>query len=349
MGGNALKNCTTRRFDRNEFMVKQQHILNVLRSRFPTNPVFPITAYHNKPSFGDLDLIFQNSQGIDWNPVLYELFNPAEIVRNGHVISFECGGLQVDLILTELENMDSSLTYFAFNDLGNLMGRVSSRMGFKYGHKGLEYAIAEGTHKYSDILVSKDSAKIFEFLGYDFDRYKQGFDELQDVFEFAASSLYFNKDIYLYKNRNHKARVRDEKRKTYRDFLKWVENPPHPLPHFDWAKVDDRGGRVADDECLARATTTFPEFAVRLAQELAYVEKLKKSRSLLSGDLVRTWTGLDGEELGEFMKELRRGDGGKPMSPPEFVDFILSLGEPDNIQSLVCGYYDYWKEERSKL
>lgn len=52
-----------------------------------------------------------------------------------------------------------------------------------------------------------------------------------------TSSPYVNRDIYLLENRKQKARARDSKRKTYSEFLAWVEQAEE-IPDFDWSNKE---------------------------------------------------------------------------------------------------------------
>ena len=45
-----------------------------------------------------------------------------------------------------------------------------------------------------------------------------------EVFEFVVSSTFFNKDAFLFENRNHKARARDKKRSNYLAALEYFKN-----------------------------------------------------------------------------------------------------------------------------
>ena len=74
------------------------------------------------------------------------------------------------------------------------------------------------------IVVTKDFDKALKFLGFDVERFKQGFNNMNEVFEFVVSSTFFNKDAFLFENRNHKARARDKKRSNYLAALEYFKN-----------------------------------------------------------------------------------------------------------------------------
>ena len=80
---------------------------------------------------------------------------------------------QVDLIRVDCRHMESAFSYFAFNDLGNLLGRIFHRAGFKLGHKGMCYVVREEgnqSNAIKEIEVTTSWKEALEFAGYDFMR-----------------------------------------------------------------------------------------------------------------------------------------------------------------------------------
>lgn len=301
MGGNALKQVNTRRYFADEYHLLEKEVINKFKERFPHRRVEAIKAYRQKESFGDMDLLFE-ADNFTENVinVLNELFQPKQIERNSSVYSFEYKDFQIDLIFTTKANFDASANYFAWNDLGNLMGRVAHKLGFKYGHDGLSFVFRDGTYQYAEVNLSKDSKQILEFLDYDYSRFAQGFDSLKDIFEFTTSSTFFNKEIYAFDNRNHASRIRDRKRKTYNEFLQWVETVEH-VNAYPWADMREKFGREYKQEFVDRAFQFFPEFKDQFTKIQADFEMWKALKEKFNGDLVSQWTGLTGKDLGNFM------------------------------------------------
>lgn len=308
MGGNALKNTKTRRYDRQEYFLLEKEVSNKIMSVFNAK-VKPITAYKNKPSFGDMDLLVCLPTPFLGNitDILKDTFNPNEIVKNSNVYSFDVKELQIDLILKTEQNLEMSSCYFAYNDLGNLMGRIAHKLGFKYGDDGLSVIVKDGDYQIGEHFLSKDPKAIFSFLGYDHDRFLQGFNDLEDIYQFVASSPYFNKDIYLLDNRNHVSRVRDAKRKTYTNFLLWLENPELQLPAYPWEIMGEHGGRKQiKPEVLARAESFFPGTIDAVNQLLYQREIVIASHAKWNGNLVSERTGLTGKELGGLIQKVKQ-------------------------------------------
>ncbi len=234
MGGHALSQVSVRLAAINYTRLAEDCIAQ-LKARFPDNRIEMVEAYRDKPDFGDLDLLIE-STGFDPHQAAAAL-NAMEIVRNGPVTSIgipvrpdlpatEGNLFQVDLIKVPLDEFDASRAYFAWNDLGNLCGRLAHSMGLKLGHDGLSYTWRHGDHVFASIDLLKHWRDILPVLGLSYERWEQGFDSLEDIFKFVVSSPYFNRDIFLLHNRNNTTRVRDAKRKTYMEFLLWLEAQP---------------------------------------------------------------------------------------------------------------------------
>jgi len=323
MGGNALAGkCFTRRFDRDEYMQLETLVVSTLRKNFPNARVEPIPAYSSKETFGDMDVLVYTPTPVDWSKEALRLFSTKGMVKNGNVISFECNEIQVDLIQCTKEELGSSFIYFSYNDLGNFMGRVAHKMGFKYGHLGLVMTFRSGTHQFDEVVVSAEMGKVFEFLGYDFRRFHQGFDTLEDVFKFASSTPYFHKDIFSLHNRNHKAATRDAKRKSYNSFLKWLETADG-LPEYKWQTFEERGGTKSNQEFLERAFIFFPEFEAKYNAAMQRLANHEKCKSMFNGNMVSEWTGLSGPQLGKMMVAIYSEMSKTHRTP---CDFVLDRG-----------------------
>ncbi len=305
MGGNCLKNCVTRRYEADEYENLAFNVRIKLATMFPevSVHVHPIDAYHNKKSFGDLDILLAcgNLPG-DWVERIVEEFKPKEWVKNSNVLSFEYKEFQVDVITCPMKEFETSKRYYAFNDLGNLLGRISHAMNLKLGHDGLSFNWRIDTYQFKNEIISTDWEEICNVLGVSYERYCQGFDELEDIFEFVMASPFFHADIYLLENRNNASRVRDRKRKTYTTFLEYIKDYQHTEMQVLNKVIRDTQSK---DYWLQRQFRTIKGFEAtykRVQQEWADEVEYK---SRYNGDVVKELTGLDGKELGEFMKYMR--------------------------------------------
>lgn len=198
--------------------------------------------------------------------------------------------------------------------MGNLLGRIAHKAGFKLGHLGLRYVLRDpdnSDHVLAELTITRDWAETLRLLGYDPVHYQAGFEggfaSLADIFDYVTSSPYCNKDIYLLENRNNKARVRDRKRKTYQAFLAWLETvPANALPCYDWADKE-----TIRQQFLGEALARFPAFKEAYLQALADWRAEQAFRAKFNGKLVAEITGLTGKALGSVMQQIRNSFPGK--------------------------------------
>lgn len=315
MGGQALKNTPTRRYQPAEYEALKTEVLALLQADFPERKMAAIPAYRSKASFGDLDILFEQTDlSLDLAQYLQQRFQPKELVRNSHVLSFEFREFQIDLIGSTSTDFDISLHYFSWNDLGNIVGRLYHKMGFKYGHDGLHFLFKADNYQFGELCLSKDIEQILAFANLSPERFLAGFDTLEEIFRYASSSSFFNKDIYLLENRNHASRIRDRKRPTYNALLTWLETQGD-LPAYPWASIKEQGGRQAKIEFIQRAFDFFPEFEQHYRAMQHEFEVWQSVREKFNGRLVQAWTGLENQALGECMQRL------KAQGQAEFSDF----------------------------
>lgn len=241
MGGNALKGNFTRRYTDGELQKRTPILLDKIANVFNTKTAtFP--SYSTKETHGDLDVLVYNDGTLPQNisqlvldylvelpsglseTELLEIKNDNSylLYKNDNIYSYLADDLQVDLIFTPTHNWNTSNVFFAYNDLGNLMGKIAYKLGLSYGFEGLKYkSYSEGKKKlYGQIPISKDMPKIFEFLGFSYERWEQGFKTLDDIFVYVIESKYFHPDIFLLKEEmTYKNRKRNRKRKVFQEFI----------------------------------------------------------------------------------------------------------------------------------
>jgi hypothetical protein len=333
MGGHALS-VKTIRLLATSYHALEAKIVAQVKAVLPHSQCAAIVAYADKYNFGDMDLLIGATE--KYNPfVVAKALDATEIVRNGPVTSLgiqtEEGVFQVDLIAVPQVSFDFALKYFAMNDLGNLLGRIAHKAGFKLGHLGLTYVVrdlANSDHVLDEIVVTRSWNEAIAFFGYDPVAYQAGFNgefkNPEDLFRFAASSPYFNKDIFLLENRNAKSRVRDKKRQTYMAFLDWAATRSG-LTAFDWSnKVRLR------EEFLNKARVRFPEFDAAYREVMKKFETDRLFHEKFNGLLVSEWSGLQHTDLGELMRELRSLFTDKE----EMKRWVLSVSQ-DEVKALV--------------
>ena len=292
MGGNALKNTHTRRYAAAEYYALYEGLAKQISSMLCANSMLAlIPSYRAKETFGDMDLLY-SGEPLSVGSIKRAL-SPNEVIKNGDVISFDYHELQIDLINTKTPGY--SLAYFSYNDLGNLVGKLARRHGLKHGHTGLYLPVRSGTHFLKEILVTTDHDEALEFLDLDPAIFHAGFDDLSDIFNYVASSKYFAPSSYALENVSSKGRVRDKKRHTYQEFLKFCGTCD--------TKVLDMGSDKAQH--LPGIFKRWPHVREEFQTVTNDLLLREAANAKLNGSLVAELTGLTGTKLGEFMRQIR--------------------------------------------
>lgn len=179
----------------------------------------------------------------------------------------------------------------------------------------------DGDYKFREILLTQHFSEALPFMGYDPKVLEAGFDSQLDIYEYVASSPFFNRDIFLLENRNAKSRVRDKKRAMYMQFLRWCE-----------ARTDLPAYQYPDDKAywLPRIEEFFPHFKAEYAQAVADLEELRAVKAKFNGEWVAKLTGLQGKELGGLMKRFKES-----FETPAAMNSFLLSSSSDAIEARV--------------
>lgn len=354
MGGNALAGLQeVRRYDKDEYFALVKEVKEKVGKAFTLNRIEAIQAYRTKETFGDMDVLMEvtDKQLTTWRDEVCNALGVDAMYADGKsenkygrigsattdkVYTVAYKGLQVDFILTPAhphDSFDAAYNYFSWNDLGNLLGRVAHSFGFKLGHKGLLFPFTVGTHNFEELLVTKDWNEILPAFGWDPERYHMGFDDLPSVFEYVASSEFFHPDIFLFENRNAKARYRDAKRSTYRDFLGWCQDNASRLPQFKYP--EDKKDLLP----LAYERLRNVNFQEKYEEVESRYVKFLKFKEKWNGELVSSLTGLVDKQLGQLMGKIRAAG-----TEEAFQEWILNSDEK-RISRMVLSFYESWKNE----
>ncbi|TAN03164.1 MAG: hypothetical protein EPN36_14295 [Rhodanobacteraceae bacterium] len=317
MGGSALS-VATQRIDAAAYAKMGDRVIAWLDRLVPGGRATIVPSYRGKPDFGDMDVLIerealQHAGGPDM--LVHRAgqdFGSRAHRRNGHVTSVEYRdhddrSVQLDLISAPAATFAFELAYLSWNDLGNLIGRIAHRMGFRYGMDGLVYMLRDGDHAFATVTVTTNVPRALDFLGYDPDRFNAGFDTMEDIFAYTASSRFFAPELYLLENRNHTSRTRDRKRKTYSAFLDWLAAGKAPAADYRHAWADRDDSEAVETERMAfviGARNRFPAFACELDKALSERRMLREVHERLNGRLVAQWTGLEDRKLGALMRRL---------------------------------------------
>lgn len=295
MGGNALKE--THGLESKRMNLIQYNDLKENVSKFLDNMDVNyrhVNSYHNKSDFGDLDVVvsrennavdlIRNYLRIGGLPMTDEFREP----QNVDIVSTLVDQHQIDFIFVNPEQLESASTYYSYNDIWNLLGKVIKTHDYKLGWQGLLYTYRNGNHFKEDIVLTHDLMVALEVMGLSVERYKQGFDTYEDMFDFVITCKAFDASKFAFENLNHRNRVRDKKRKTYNLFLNYVEGKVYPEP-----------------EALIKPVDKFPFLADEIKKrDDSFIDK-NKAKSIINGDIIRAITGKEGQDIKYILHTFR--------------------------------------------
>jgi hypothetical protein len=288
-----------------------------------------VTCYRTKADHGDLDLLIKVPLGtnINWVDYIRKAFTPQAVNSNGGVYSFDYQNFQIDFIPIKEENWNIAQVYGFFDPLGNCMGKTYHKFGLSYGWEGLfyKYRNFHGTNS-ANILLSNDAEKIFEFGGYDYDRYLKGFDTLEEIFKFCIDSRYFDAEMFQMENLKSLDKKRNRKRGSYHLFLNYIKDNG----------ITTKYSFADKERYIYTIATYFPE-----ANLIGKLEELKQKdlkdfylAEKFNGKLVMEWLPeLKGKELGQAIKNFRDYLG-------DAYETIVSAASQDELRQIFMDVYN---------
>tara|TARA_R110000772_G_scaffold2410_2_gene8461 strand:- start:74394 stop:75389 length:996 start_codon:yes stop_codon:yes gene_type:complete len=302
MGGQAIK--IARRVPRERFFKYVKEIIPMVENAFQTK-VHMVNGFTEKEDFGDLDLLILDNDLQDKIKTIEKHFNPQEISTTNinQLISFNYNELQVDLIFTPQTNWETSKIFYEWGDLGNFIGKLTNNFGrlrehnfsLKYGYDGFKCKIIHNGG-IKNIFLTKDSKEVFRFLGLDFNRWKQGFKNREEVYDYIIGSKYFDHASFQWENLNSINKERNRRRPNYVHFLEYIENH----------KIEPKW----DKGYLYYLNEIKEFFGVDLIEELEIIKSDEQNqedvKNKFNGNIVmKNYPDIKGENLGKSMSDFK--------------------------------------------
>jgi len=304
MGGSALKNTQTVRADDGLYLDVYRHVEAKLSREFPDLVHYLPRTVREKSDHGDLDLLVRRDTAPVDRETVNRLFSPNELVVNDNVWSFDVFDFQVDLIVKRKEYWETLKAFYDFGGLGNLMGKVARWLRYKWGFQGLRMPVyrdpkGERSVKYGEYVLTRDPQKAFEFLGFDYERFQQGFQDMTEIFEYVRSSDHFCKEPFMPENMTADQKQRDRKRPVWDQFKNYLRDLERlgELP----SKPESR---PTQEEAVKRAKEAFPqsELHMRLEEDKRHMELREKAKKTWTGRVPMEEFGVKGRELGQMLE-----------------------------------------------
>lgn len=262
---------------------------------------FVIPSYFQKESFGDLDIVHSKSRDV-YDPYMTSHFDVIDSSKNGKVESYliDLGNskhFQVDLIYCPKDELDFSYKYFAWNDCGNLIGRLAHRIGLKFGHDGLWYVQRDKNNVLFEHLLTRDFYEALDYLDLDWYKHACGFETPEEIYDFIVKSKYFDYQSVDLNRRNNVSRTRDKKRVMYTNFIKYLKE--HNLTDYN-INLKEK------EDYLYQHFNKFVDFECEYFRVQSEYEEKRMIAKKFNGNIVSQITGLSGKELGMFMSICKR-------------------------------------------
>lgn len=360
MGGNALKlkGLTPLRIPDKDLKGLIDEISDKLIKEEVFKWILPTKTYNNKTDHGDLDLIGELCKPNQKNPLAWHLkakkvLNSKEIHWNKPVASLEYLGYQIDLTGRDTyQKAKTHLEFSHFSPLGNILGRLIRKTGAKWGINGLEYQISEKESPESHILktlcLSEDINQILLFCGLNPKTWQLGFDNQEDIFQYACQSKLFNKEIFKLENLNHTHRKRDRTRPDYHQWLNFLEKKEvRNNTHWNLKETPSQySQRITQYQLVIDKEFPTANLLGTIKEERSKNDFIKlQKKEKFNGSLISKWTGLQKQELGEFIKAFKKEFN--LSTPNTLIKWIVSTDKgkiKDLVKSYQLDYNRYLKE-----
>jgi len=323
MGGNLFK---VGRVPKERYFEIVSTLKPVLDKHFGDRYRIPV-AYTEKADYGDVDIILDAGVVMNkpnWKKELTRDLGVTQTKSVRNVFSMLYMDFQTDVFLVATKRLDSTNNFMSYNILGNLIGRIYHKFNLRYGEDGLFYVLRGfNNHISREISVTRDMEQMLTFIGLSYERWKQGFKNLNEIFEYVISSKYFCSNSY---DPAYSIVRRKIERPDFVKFLDYLEQNKIEK-NFPFAKPKE----IYLDEIDAFFGT---DLKTEFAEHVKRQEMLEKISKKYNGNVVMGLLGLDGETLGKFMGRYKkyRGDS--------FEYFMLNSTKKE-IEEDIVSFYNF--------
>lgn len=321
MGGNLFKagRVTKERYE--EILAS---LIPVLDKHFDDRYGIP-RPYRDKADYGDVDIILdagciQNKP--DWFRKICDDLGVEETHSVRNVRSMLYKNFQVDFFMTKTSEFESSINFMSYNILGNLLGRIYHKFNLRFGEAGLFYVLRGfSNHISKEIVVTRDMQKILSFVGLSYQRWKEGFNNVEEIFEYVIESPYFCSNSYS--PEYYSVRKRANERPDFVKFLDYLEtnkiekNFPFERPKEQYLGMIDfyfkTDLKSANDKHVIKQ------------------ERLQRIAEKFNGRLVKDLLNIEGKEIGLFLEKYKSGF----KDEETFGDFVLNATSKEIEQDIL--------------
>ncbi len=300
MGGNLFKKNTIKRYNKEQYenlikLVKEK--LSKYFDKFTETISLP-----SKNDYGDLDMIYtlRDGEQIDWNQIKNDL-EYTEINHNGPYTSILYKDeFQIDF--NHAKNFEFMHFITSYSGIFHLIGWSIRKQNIKFSEDGIYYVLSN-----IKVRLSNDVAKIFEFLGLNYEIFKKGFETEIELFDFVLNCKYF---IIL---ENKSSRV--EKNCNRPIFLKF----------FEYIKTKDDFRENYLDNLTQNYILKFFDKELEFNKIISDQKKSAEIRKYYNGEYIGELSNKKGRELGDLMIKIKKNSDFESIFLSQNIDKINSL------------------------
>lgn len=340
MGGKALQKYGVSRLDQDTYdRVSTQTLEAInaaLKSLGSTESAVLVPSCRDKTDHGDIDVVVpHDSFGGNPDKLVHRLakelgvekieFRKFGNMANCVLIEGE-KAYQLDLICVKDEALQFAVSYLSWNDVSTILLRVTSRMGLSIGINGLSYSVKEGTNKLGRVMLTRDFKVALEYLCLDADRWNQGFNNLEEVYEFFSEWKGFHPKVFSLDRLNEADRKGVLKRPGYMNFIEWVNAHPEKHKRVNWFPYSQ-----ALRENLWQL---FPAAKVEFDAIFSDIQRQKDCQKKFNGHLISEITGYERKELGDFITQFKAQFASKR----EFEGYVMNTDQDTIVADIKTAY-----------
>lgn len=344
MGGNALKEFSVKRLQGVDYDVASHHaerVINDIMAEYGIKDVARLSpSWRNKTDHGDVDLIVPMAlkEIMSHDKLLSEMAKHFRCEVHGKSLDQICnvtaphpkgGHYQLDLIFIREESLDFAQAFYSWGDVSTLLLRLAANLRVHIGPNGLSYKAKNGKTTMGRVILTRDFETAITHMGLDYSRWRDGFDNLTQVYEWFTDCKYFSDPYFLLEGMNMGTRKDVQKRPGYMGFLHWLKSHPEVNKKYQWTHYVE--------QLPESLWVKFPEAKHAYDAFFDEIQKNKDAQNKFNGHLIGATTGLSGKDLGNFITDFKKG-----YDKSTFQTYVINTS-PDEINKAVIDHFQNYR------
>jgi hypothetical protein len=324
MGGHALKTTNQERLERKDYLIIEKEVIKKIE--IILDCYYIPRYFDDKETFGDLDILYDSDDDEIYLKIV-ALLESKECVKNDNIFSCEYKLFQVDFIKTDPVHIECNKCFLDYGSFGEITSKMFKKYELKYGHNGLYMKVYHNHDRcklITKICLTTNPKEVFDYIGLEYEKFKNGFNTQEEMFDFIVKCNYFDKNIYVTDDPNYLQKTKEKKRPVYKNFVDYITDKEYPVNNY--IKYCDEN----KTEYQINTIRLFDKEDVFNEENIKYQNQIK-IKSIYNGKLVNNLTKYENKELGTFMKNFKE-------KIENFDEYILTT-EEDKISDDITEYF----------